>query len=84
MTRELTPRERDVLSATLAGLSIKETARKLDIAENTVKVHRRNIQSVSGNGRLPDLVILARRNNVLTYTHPLVQAFNKDLSSDES
>jgi two-component system nitrate/nitrite response regulator NarL len=40
---KLTPRERDIISQLAAGLSNKEIARKLDVAESTVKIHLQSI-----------------------------------------
>ena len=40
---KLTPKEREVLSQLAAGLSNKEIARKLDVAESTVKIHLQSI-----------------------------------------
>jgi two-component system nitrate/nitrite response regulator NarL len=37
------PRERDILAALAQGESNKEIARKLDLAESTVKIHVQNI-----------------------------------------
>ena len=37
------PRERDILASLAQGESNKEIARKLDLAENTVKIHVQNI-----------------------------------------
>lgn len=39
----LTPREREILAHVAAGLSNKEIARKIDVAENTVKIHLQSI-----------------------------------------
>lgn len=39
----LSPREREVLPLMLAGECIKETSKRLNISESTVKLHRRTI-----------------------------------------
>ena len=54
---QLTPRERDVLRAAGEGLSVRQTAARLDISESTVKTHR---QSVMRKLDLHDSVALAR------------------------
>ena len=40
---KLTPREKEILAQLAAGLSNKEIARKLDVAESTVKIHLQSI-----------------------------------------
>mgnify|MGYP003672391050 CR=1 FL=1 len=54
---QLTPRERDVLRAAGEGLSVRQTAERLDVSESTVKTHR---QSVMRKLDLHDSVGLAR------------------------
>jgi DNA-binding NarL/FixJ family response regulator len=39
MLGSLTPRQRDVLSLLVGGLSNKEIARKLKLGEGTIKIH---------------------------------------------
>ena len=41
--QSLSPRERQILGETSRGASYKEIARKLDIAEATVKIHVQHI-----------------------------------------
>ncbi len=43
MQEELTPRETEVLELLVTGANNREIAEKLDITENTVKIHLRNI-----------------------------------------
>ena len=40
---KFSPRERDIMSSLVLGESNKEIARKLDLAESTVKIHVQNI-----------------------------------------
>ena len=42
-SKKLTPREREMLEQLSLGLSNKEIARKLDVAESTVKIHLQSI-----------------------------------------
>jgi two-component system nitrate/nitrite response regulator NarL len=41
--KKLTPREGEMLAQLALGLSNKEIARKLDVAESTVKIHLQSI-----------------------------------------
>ncbi|MFZ4807912.1 MAG: LuxR C-terminal-related transcriptional regulator [Hyphomicrobiaceae bacterium] len=52
---DLTPRQRDVLDGVLKGLSNKEIARSLDIAEGTVKIHLSALFSQLGARNRTDL-----------------------------
>jgi len=42
-TDRLTPREREILMQLATGMSNKEIARELDLAESTVKIHLQSI-----------------------------------------
>jgi DNA-binding NarL/FixJ family response regulator len=57
----LTPRQADVLSLLLKGLPNKLIARKLDIAENTVKVHVSAVLQALGVGTRTQALIAATR-----------------------
>ena len=52
----LTPREREVMELVVAGLQNKQAARRLDIAEITVKVHRGRVMEKMGAATFADLV----------------------------
>jgi FixJ family two-component response regulator len=55
----LTPREHEVLRHVIAGLLNKQIARRLDIAEKTVKVHRGRVMQKAGVDSVAELVRLA-------------------------
>ena len=53
----LTKREKEVLACIKEGLSIKQAADKLSIAENTVANHRKNILLKTGAKSSADMTI---------------------------
>lgn len=55
---EISQREREVLTAVLAGLANKEIASLLDISERTVKFHVHNLLFKLGVQRRSDLILL--------------------------
>ncbi|MDF2234101.1 response regulator [Albimonas sp. CAU 1670] len=57
----LSAREREVMARIVAGLSNRETAEALGVAEATVKAHRARIMQKMGVRTLPHLVEAARR-----------------------
>lgn len=57
---DLTPRQRDVLHGVLKGLSNKEIARQLDIAEGTVKIHLSALFAQLGARNRTDLATRAQ------------------------
>lgn len=60
---DLTSREREILAYIAAGESNKQIARRLDVAENTVKVHVQNILKKLGvNSRVQAAVIAVQFN----------------------
>jgi FixJ family two-component response regulator len=52
----LTPRERQVFSLVVAGLSNKQVGGELGAAEKTIKIHRGRVMAKMGADSLPDLV----------------------------
>ncbi len=61
----LTPREREVLFHLAQGYSVKECARRLDVAHSTVDNHKSRLMKKLGVHRLADLVRLALREGLL-------------------
>jgi RNA polymerase sigma factor (sigma-70 family) len=55
----LTDRERDVMTLVSAGLMNRQTAAKLGVSEETVKVHRHNLMAKLGAGSVQQLVRMA-------------------------
>jgi FixJ family two-component response regulator len=55
----LTPREQAVMGLVVKGLMNKQVARRLEIAEITVKVHRGNVMRKMGAQSLVELVRMA-------------------------
>lgn len=65
--QNLTPRQRDVLGCVARGLSNKEIARELDIAEGTVKIH---LAALFGHFGARNRTELATRVHTMPYPVP--------------
>jgi FixJ family two-component response regulator len=62
----LTPREREVLSLVCEGLMNKQIAGRLNIAQPTVKFHRRHLMEKMGASSIAELVQLVEKSGVST------------------
>ena len=62
----LTPREREILQLLAEGKSNKEIATILGISVNTAEAHRANIMLKLDLHSLPELVLYAIRNNIIS------------------
>ncbi len=71
--RNLTPREREVMSLVAAGLMNKQVAARMDLSEITVKIHRGNVMRKMSAQSLADLVRMAE---ILKVRDESVQRFN--------
>jgi len=60
----LTPRELEIVKFLPAGLLNKQIAAKLNIAEQTVKIHRRNICDKLGVKSVPEILRIAEKAGV--------------------
>lgn len=60
----LTPREREVLTYLIAGLLNKQIAYELDIAERTVKAHRKQVMHKMGVDSIAELVRLTEKAGI--------------------
>lgn len=55
----LNPREREVMGLVVEGLANKQVARRLDLSEKTIEVHRARVMAKMGADSLAELVRLA-------------------------
>ena len=62
---QLTQREKEILILLVNNNHICEVARKLKISENTVKTHKRNIQTKLGFKNIIEMLLFAVRNNLV-------------------
>lgn len=63
----LTDREKEILSLLVSSHTNKQIARKLNLSENTVKTHRRNIHAKFGVNNLLGMVRYACRSNLIDF-----------------
>lgn len=63
--RLFTAREKEVLRWTADGLTSKEIAHKLNISENTIINHRRNMQEKSNTRNVTELVSFSIRHGII-------------------
>lgn len=59
--RQLTPRQREVLSCISKGMSNKEIARELNISDNTVNIHVVNIFAILGVHSRTEAALFAKK-----------------------
>ena len=62
--RRLSPREREVLAAVARGISNKQVARELNLAEVTVKLHLRAIFRKTGTKTRAEAAVLATKSGI--------------------
>ena len=64
--RQLTPREREVMSLVVAGLLNKQIALRLGTSEKTIKIHRRHVMQKMRADSLADLVRMSQKLGIET------------------
>ena len=64
-SRELSPREREVLQLICEGLSNREIASRLSLSANTIAVHRANIMNTLGVHKTAELVVYAIQHGLV-------------------
>jgi DNA-binding NarL/FixJ family response regulator len=70
----LTPRERQVLSMVVAGLSNREIAQQWTVSEETIKHHLTRMFDKVGAANRVELAMLATRDGLLDPSEPVVRA----------
>lgn len=64
---DLTEREKEILSLLVSSHTNRQIAGKLNLSENTVKTHRRNIQAKFGVSNIIGMVRFACRTNLIDF-----------------
>lgn len=64
--RQLTPREREVMSLVVAGLLNKQIALRLGTSEKTIKIHRSHVMQKMRADSLADLVKMSQKLGIET------------------
>jgi len=64
--RQLTPREREVMSLVVAGLLNKQIALRLGASEKTIKIHRGHVMQKMRADSLADLVRMSQKLGIET------------------
>lgn len=64
--RQLTPREREVMSLVVAGLLNKQIALRLGASEKTIKIHRSHVMQKMRADSLADLVRMSQKLGIET------------------
>lgn len=64
--RQLTPREREVMSLVVAGLINKQIALRLGTSEKTIKIHRSHVMQKMRADSLADLVRMSQKLGIET------------------
>ena len=65
--RQLTPREREVMSLVVAGLLNKQVALRLGTSEKTIKIHRGHVMRKMHANSLADLVRMSQKLGTSTH-----------------
>ena len=68
-SKEMTPRQREIVQLHGEGRSIKEIASILDISKKTVEFHKHHIQQSFGLRSNADMVLFAVKQGLISLTH---------------